>query len=217
LIAPAAEAHGKYYLRADTRHARIRAPTFPMVRFHSRRLTITSTARILLASVLLAAFVAGIVPLASVSAGSTCQLECCAGRAPHRSGSCMDGSCQAVLSTARAHNRHATLDQAEKFCGFPKTFKTTSVARTRVKPSSPKSPIQIAAAAFEKPCQPDCGGCASGSTNSNRQRNSVAIADADRPRPPTDIRLSLFGYHGAQMLTAQSRQGAPRGPPSSVS
>lgn len=187
-----------------------------MNRSYLKRFAVISTARGMLVSVLLATFVAGIVPLASVSAGSTCHLECCAGRAPHASGSCMDGSCQAVLLTARAHNRLAKPDQAEKFCGLPKAFKTTSVARVRVKPSSPKSPVQIATA-FERPCQADCGGCASGSTNSNRQRNSVAIAHANRPRPPSDIRLFLFGYHGAQILPAQSRQGAPRGPPSSFS
>jgi hypothetical protein len=194
-----------------------------MVRSHSKRFTIISTARVVLAAVLLAAFVGGIVPLASVTAGSACQLKCCAGRAPHRSGSCMEGSCQAVLSTARALNHHPKLDRAEKFCGLAKTFqptrtfKSTSLARMRVKTSSDKSPDQIAANAFEKQCQSDCGGCVSGSTNSNRQRNSAAIADANRPRAPAAIRLSPFDSQGAQVLAARSRQGAPRGPPSSVS
>lgn len=186
-----------------------------MDRSHSKRLRIISTARVLLASVLLAVFVAGIVPLASVAAGSACQLECCAGRAPHPSGSCMNGSCQAVLSTPGAHNHHAKPDQAEKLCGRPKT--STSFTPRRIDPSPHHSPDQVATAAFEKPCQPDCGGCATGFANSNRQRNSAAIADANRPRPPTAIRLSLFSHHGAQILAAQSRQGAPRGPPSSFS
>lgn len=201
-----------YYLLANTRRAKIRPATFPMERSHSKRLEIISTARGLLASVLLAAFVAGIVPLASVSAGSTCTLECCAGKAPHASGSCMKGSCQAVLLTARAHNHHARLDRAEKFCGLPKTFKSASFARRRIDAAPQRSPDQITAAAVAKPCQPDCGG-SFGLTNLNRQRNSAGIADANRPRPPTDLRLSLFSHHGVQILAAQSRRGAPRGPP----
>jgi hypothetical protein len=188
-----------------------------MVRSHSKRFGILGTARVLLASVLLAAFVGGIVPLASVTAGSACQLECCAGRAPHRSGSCMDGSCQVILLTARAHNHHAKLDRAEKFCGINKAFKSTSLARMRVKPSSHKSLDQIAANAFEKQCQSDCGGCVSGFTNSKRQRSSAASAAANQPRPPAPMGLFLFAHHGFQVLAAQSRQGAPRGPPSSVS
>jgi hypothetical protein len=172
-------------------------------------------ARVLLASVLLAAFVAGIVPPASVAAGSACQLECCAGRAPHPSGSCMNGSCQAVLSTAGAHNHHARPDQAEKLCSWPKTSK--SFTPRRIDASPHHSPNQVATAAFEKPCQPDCGGCASGFTNSNRQRNSAAIADANRPRPPANMRLAGSGFRSTRILPARSRQGAPRGPPFSLS
>jgi hypothetical protein len=167
----------------------------------------------LLAGVLLTAFLAGIVPLIPVSAGSMCHLECCAGRAPHASGSCMHGSCQANLS-APAHLHHADANPVDKLCGLPGKIETKSFPRTQIKSTTPLSSDQVTPSAFEKPCQADCGGCTSGSANSNRQRNSAAVANANRPRPPTDIRLADLRYHLAQTLAAQRRQGAPRGPPS---
>jgi hypothetical protein len=182
-----------------------------MNRFHSRRISLVRVARTFLAALLLTAFSAGVVPLVPVSAGSTCQLECCAGRAPHASGSCMHGSCQANLS-APAHGHHAT-EPVDEFCGLPKKIETKSFPRSRIKSTAHLSSDHIASLAFEKTCQPDCGGCALGSTNTNRQRNSSAIASSDRPRPPTNLRLANLAYSPVQTFRAQRRQGAPRGPP----
>ena len=206
-------------LRMDALHARIRCSTFPMDPANSRRVRLISTARVLLASVLLTAFLSGIVPIASVSAGSMCQLECCAGRAPHASGSCMNGSCHATLLTAHAAGKshHAKPDQSEKLCGLARKIEAKSFARLRVAPSPHTAPTQLLSAAFENPCQPDCSGCASGFTNSKRQRNSAALADANRPRPPTHTRLSDFRHRRIHLLKTQCRQGAPRGPPLSFS
>ena len=187
-----------------------------MNRSHRKRSSLLRVARIMLAAMLLTAFFAGVVPLVSVSAGSMCHLECCAGRAPHASGSCLDGSCQANLS-APVHSHHARQDPVDKLCGLPRKIETKSFPRTRIKSTAHHSFDQVASSAFEKPCQPDCGGCASSSTNSNRQRNSAVIASADRPRPPTARGLSNSGYNPIRTLGAQRRQGAPRGPPSIVS
>jgi hypothetical protein len=190
-----------------------------MDRSNARRIKLVSTARVLLAFVLLTAFLSAILPLASVSAGSMCHLECCAGRAPHASGSCMNGSCQATLLTAHAvaKSHQAKLDQSEKLCGLARKIEAKTFARMRVAKSSHSSPNQLLAAAFDPPCQPDCGGCTSGFTNSKRQRNSATIAGANRPRPPTDTHLSDFRYRRTSILKTQCRQGAPRGPPLLVS
>ena len=191
---------------------------FQMGRSNLRRVRFINTARVLLASVLLSAFLSGMVPLASVSAGSMCKLECCAGRAPHASGSCMNGSCQATLTAhPAAKSHHAKPDQNEKLCGLARKIEAKNLARTRVEASPQTSPNQLLAAAFENPCQPDCGGCAAGFTNSKRQRNSAAIAGANRPQPPTDTHFSDFRRHRIRILRAQCRQGAPRGPPLSFS
>jgi hypothetical protein len=188
-----------------------------MDRRNSRRFRTDNTANLALAVMLVVAFLSSIAPLARVSAGSVCKLECCAGRAPHAAGSCMDGSCNAVLSishkTTKGHQ--VKLNQGEQFCGLSRTTATKNVARMRVDraPRPAKSePTTALAAAFVKPCQPECGGCASGFASSNQQRNAGTLAHVVRPRPPTES-LFDFGSHRTQLLNALCRQGAPRGPP----
>jgi hypothetical protein len=154
-----------------------------------------------------------------VAAGSMCTLECCAGRPPHAAGSCMDGSCNAVLSirhkTLKGHR--VTQNQSDQFCGLSRTVVTRNVARTGVsRAPRPARSDPASASAFVKPCQPDCGGCASGFASSNQQRNAGTPAQAAGPRPPTDS-LFDFGSHRAQILNALCRQCAPRGPPVSFS
>ena len=190
-----------------------------MDRRRSRQIKIVCAARLGLAVLLLIGFLSNLAPLAPASASSMCTLECCAGRAPHAAGSCMDGSCQAVLSTHKKARR-VTEVQGDKLCGLSRAVATKIIRRVGVDraPRPAKSdPATISAAAFVKPCQPDCGGLASGSASSNRQRNSAMMAHAVRPRPPTNLHLLDFAHHGAQTLDALCRQCAPRGPPVSFS
>jgi hypothetical protein len=188
-----------------------------MDRRHSRRFKTVNTAELALAVMLVVAFFSSIAPLALVSAGSMCALECCAGRTPHAAGSCMNGSCHAVLvkshKTTKGHQ--VKLNQGEQLCGVNRTVATKNVARMRVNraPRPAKSePTTALAAAFVKPCQPECGGCGSGFASSNQQRNVATLAHPVRPRPPPDS-LFDFGSHRTQLLNALCRQGAPRGPP----
>ncbi len=173
---------------------------------------ISYAARALIAFVLLSAFLSGVVPLAAVTAGSLCNLECCAGRAPHASGSCMKGACQVTLSTSRARKHHATPDKAEKFCGLSPKIRLTSFALRRAEARLSTSSDHVSPSALEAPCHADCG-CASGFANSNRSRSSAAVAGDSRPRPPANNYLANFRYHWIQILETQCRQGAPRGPP----
>ena len=192
-----------------------------MDRRRSRQFKIVITARLGFAGVLLIGFLSSIAPLAPVSASSMCTLECCAGRAPHAAGSCMKGSCHAVLSTHKTATAHrVTQAQGDKLCGPNRAVATKIVRRISVDRApwpARSDPATISAAAFVKPCQPDCDGCASGFANSNRHRYSAAITDADRPRGPTVIRLSNPGYDRSRILEALCRQCAPRGPPVSFS
>jgi hypothetical protein len=184
-----------------------------MDRRHSTRFKIIDTAKLALAVMLVVAFFSSIAPLAPVSAGSMCTLECCAGRAPHAAGSCRDGSCNAVLSISHKTTKARRVTPGEQFCGLSHTLVTKNVARMRVnRAPRPAKSDPASAAAFVKPCQPDCGGCGSGSSSSNQQRNAGTLAHAVRPRPPPDS-LFDFGSHHTQILNALRRQGAPRGPP----
>ena len=193
-----------------------------MDRRPSRRFKTVNTAKVAFVVALLFAFLSSIIPPASVSAGSTCQLECCAGRAPHAAGSCMEGLCQAAIPGhgKAAKTRLAKRVQAEPLCGLVHKVVLKSYAQMRS--GFNQSPIRsgrtnASAAAFVKPCEPDCGGSAAGFRNSNRQRNSAVIADAVRPRGPMAINLSDFAKYRIQILEALCGQSAPRGPPLSFS
>ena len=175
----------------------------------------------MLAVMLLVGFLSSIIPLSSVSAGSVCRRECCAGRAPHAAGSCMEGSCHATLTQhpRRVEDHRAKPAQGEQLCGLHKVL-VKSLALIHSDADQSKTIYDhtaVSAAAFVRPCQPDCGACASGFTNPNRQKNSAAIADAVRPRAPTANHFSDSGYHLNQILKALCRQCAPRGPPLSFS
>ena len=165
-----------------------------------------------MAFVLLAAFLSGIVPLSAATSGSLCNLECCAGKAAHASGSCMKGACQVTLS--RTRRQHAAPDKAEKFCGVPRKIQLTSFLVRRGPARVSSSSAHVSPSALEAACHADCG-CASGFANSNRSRNSASVVGDSRPRPPTHNRLSDFRYHRIRILETQCRQGAPRGPPTS--
>jgi hypothetical protein len=175
--------------------------------------------RVILGSTLLLAILSANIPSSVIASGSICTLTCCAGRAPHAAGSCMHGSCNAVLSTghktSKVHRVNPT--HSEQFCGLSRRVVTKSVARLLVnRTPQPARSDPASAAAFVKPCQPDCGGCASGFANSNHKRNAATLAHAVRPRPPTDG-LFDFASQRKQILNPLCRQGAPRGPPFSFS
>jgi hypothetical protein len=213
----------RYSLRLSLWHGRIHPSwTRQVDRRPSKRFKIFNTAKLVLAVMLLVGFLSTIVPLASVSAGSMCTLHCCAGRAPHAAGSCMDGTCEASLRThakaARSH--HAKRAGGDQLCGLSHAVVVKSPTRMRAHQALPRvasDQTRASAAAFVKPCQPDCSLCASGFTNPNRQKNSAAIADAVRPRGPTAIYLSNHGYHRTDILDVICRHCAPRGPPLSLS
>lgn len=78
-------------------------------------------ARALLGAMLFFSVLASSFPLATLASGPMCTLACCAGRAPHAAGSCMNGSCHAFLTghTKKIHIHHeAPTEQAEQLCGL---------------------------------------------------------------------------------------------------
>jgi hypothetical protein len=193
--------------------------------------------RVLLGSALLLSILSLHIPTALVASGPMCKLACCAGRAPHAAGSCMNGSCHASLSghTEKIHiDRETPIEQAEELCGLarlkanpiriPLSEKLTigfglgaSSDDSREASKSAADQAGMSTQALTKPCQPDCGSCASGFAGSNRQRNTAALAYADRPRPPSGVGFGNTTYRPTQPLSALCSRGAPRGPPLSFS
>lgn len=73
-------------------------------------------ARAILAVTLLLTLVGGTIVLPAKASGPLCTLACCAGRAPHAAGSCMNGSCHAGVTThnpasSNSHQFHHHHDQ----------------------------------------------------------------------------------------------------------
>ncbi|HBB94524.1 MAG TPA: hypothetical protein DC054_03970 [Blastocatellia bacterium] len=181
-------------------------------------------ARSVLAAVLSLAFLGGSFQLAQSASGSLCTLTCCAGRAPHAAGSCMNGSCRAVLKIGRHDHAHVYNQISDQFCGVERVAtRKRSLLRVHVssdqnaqaqsnqKSSHPSTTV----AGITKPCDPTCGGGMSISSTQNRPRQSTTAAFADKPRPPTHSQVVASSFTFAKPLNGFSRGGGPRGPPSS--
>jgi hypothetical protein len=167
---------------------------------------------IAIALLLAAGFFSSVVPIASVSAGNICTLTCCAGRAPHAAGSCLNGTCHAAIRLRKRTNRFAT-EPTEKLCGL-KSFKARSFDRTVVPPPAEQNgsqPLALQISMLVRPCQPDCGGV-SGFASSYSQDKTIAIAAADQPWSLA-LSRSRTAFNRAETLGIQCRECAPRGPP----
>lgn len=192
-----------------------------MNRRSSTRSTVVHTARTVFALMLLLACLSASAPLIASASGSMCELACCAGRAPHAPGSCMNGSCHVAIP---AHNKASHRDRRiasrpEHLCGAPRRIETKSSARIRPTQTLSRTnsdQTNLSPASLTRPCQPECGGCSSSSTNSN-QRDPATVAYAGRLRPPSKIRLADLANSKLMILDALCRQCAPRGPPLSFS
>jgi hypothetical protein len=190
-------------------------------------------ARTILAALLLLTLLSASLPLTSIASGPTCTLACCAGRAPHAAGSCMNGSCHAVLiGRAKTSKIHLQLPahESEQLCGLPRSTTRNSIVSLRgsialtLAASSGRSPrsrapdaASVSTTAFGIPCQSDCGTGIVGSSSQSRPRDSGAISYADKPRPPTTARHEHSSFSRAQALDALCRRSRPRGPPISSS
>ena len=203
----------------------------------SLRSTAMHVARVILGSTLLLSILSANLPSAAIASGPMCNLACCAGRLPHAAGSCMNGSCHAVLvfNRQKIHVHHEARGRsAEQLCGLPRLRinasrlplnkivkfdfgSSTTSDHSRGTSKSAPDQASLSSAVLTKTCQSDCGSCASGFTNLSRQRNTAALAYADRPRPPSVLGRGDIDYGLTRTIPALCRRGAPRGPPLSFS
>jgi hypothetical protein len=166
-------------------------------------------ARIALALLLAAAFTCTTVPLASVSASNTCHLECCAARAPHAAGSCMNGTCHAAIQVHKNKlRRPASSETAEAFCGLKRFSEQTG--HHAISNDAPTT--QPSVATFQRACDADCGSCAVGSVSA---KGKIAIA-ASYQLQPLGTRCSIDSDLISSTQTFHRRY-SPRGPPTALS
>jgi len=166
-------------------------------------------ARVVLTVLLVAAFLSSIAPIASVSAGNLCTLACCAGRAPHAAGSCMEGTCEIAIHRKQTVHRHVS-QRSEELCGAKSIAKTrTTKPRSASKDSAQSAKAE--AATLNRPCLPDCASC-SGFTSSNSWNRLAALTRVERTTAP-----AVLSYAPANVAVALSDSfgysHAPRGPP----
>lgn len=172
-------------------------------------------ARMALAAILLAGLLGSLLPLETLASGQMCTLACCAGRAPHAAGSCMDGSCHVSLKKASKQNHPSQRKQlAEQLCGVTRLTRRLSSNKTvQLSPIKKESQqAQLSSTTMSRPCLPNCGSCGSGSAASDF-RNHAAIARHQRSRRLAAAGFTDIFFAVLLTLTTLVRQGAPRAPP----
>ena len=172
-------------------------------------------ARVTLAAVMLAALLPSIAPLETFATGPMCTLACCAGRAPHAAGSCMDGSCLAAIGKRAKHNHHFQREVKEQLCGSSLQVRRrlSRDNRSLVRPANRESrPAEASSTIITKPCLPDCGSCASGFAASDF-RNHAATARRQGLRAGSATEVANTRVALVLTPAAILRQHSPRGPP----
>jgi hypothetical protein len=180
---------------------------------------IKRTARTALAAVLLTGLCSAILPLGALAIGQTCNLACCAGRAPHAAGSCMDGSCHVSLKKASKQNHSSQRKQVgEQLCGVTRVARRVLSSKTaRLSPITKESQQpRVSSTTMGRPCLPNCGSCGSGSAAFDF-RNHAVIARRQRSRRPAAAGLTDVSFAVLLTLTTLVRQSAPRAPPLTLS
>jgi hypothetical protein len=173
-------------------------------------------ARKTITTILLVGLLAAIFPLETLAIGSTCTLACCAGRAPHVAGSCMNGSCHAAIKRS-THHSQLKRKVREQFCGFASFALRHQIRRDSVSRPASQSPnasnqTRFSSATFTKPCLEACGSCGAASTASDKGKHALTTS---RRRAPVPVTKERARAHSRIIETplAVLQKGPPRGPP----
>jgi hypothetical protein len=177
-----------------------------MNRKYRLRLPLVFCTRAMVALALVAAFACAAIPLASAS-GNVCKLECCAGRATHAAGSCMNGTCHAAIKLQRKTIRRTLTPPADELCGLKSVaqrFQVTAIPASHTSPDAQQSFSTVG-----QRCEPNCGSCSAGS---NAFKDKTVAAALRHARPL--IALSPVNSRPTALRDAQTLEYSPRGPPS---
>jgi hypothetical protein len=189
-------------------------------------------ARVLLGSALLLSILWANIPSAAIASGPMCILACCAGRAPHAAGSCMNGSCHAFLArhNQTPHIHKTPIQPAESLCGLSPVRKNASrllfTQTVATEPSRDSDSnhsrgtsklaadhARVSTGALTRPCQPDCGAGTFSSTTQRRPRESATHSLTDRVRPASNPGLLANANMSIYVREAIRWQANPRAPP----
>ena len=179
--------------------------------------------RAILASIILCAVVAVVLPLSPVSATSACQLDCCAGRAPHALGSCMTGACHARIKIKRhAHVRFASSSSNEELCGLSarpaavaRRLSASNISAAQRTTNSKSTQSELSVTSTGRQCPEDCGGLASVFSTGKQSRKLFLRGEHDQ-RPQSATELGYLLVQSVKSRPGLSRRSIPRGPPLSL-
>ena len=161
-------------------------------------------ARIGVAALLAIAFLSTTVPLATVSAGSVCRLECCAARATHAAGSCMNGTCHAGIKLQRSKLRVSLpFAPTEQVCGLQRLIKQPINHAAPTGGGTDGSVAKLVA-----PCDADCGICGVSPVSA---KEKLAVVAAYRLQP-AQTSCSIPCDRASSAERSQPEY-SPRGPP----
>jgi hypothetical protein len=162
--------------------------------------------RAMVALTLVTAVACAVIPLASAS-GNVCKLECCAGRATHAAGSCMNGTCHAALRIQGKTIRRTMTPPVDELCGLKSLTHRFHVTAIPTQSNAPTGNQQSISRVGQR-CEPNCGSCSGGS---NSFKDKTAVAAVRNPRPV--IVLSLINSRLTALRDAPTSEYSPRGPP----
>jgi hypothetical protein len=189
-------------------------------------------ARLILGATLLLAVLLANIPTPVGAADPMCTLACCAGRAPHAAGSCMNGSCHAFLKgTFRAVPLHRRLpNTSEQLCGLSRRTARSTVlllsgpsvifndgASGQAGTSRTSQPRAISSSRLGKPCEPGCGTGTFSNSSQSLKRNAGILAITDKLLPPPVASHGRFSFDHTMELDKLIQPSRPRGPPLSTS
>ena len=192
-----------------------------MLRLKKHSLVLSGAVRVIPGVVVLLAVLWGSVPSSTLATGPMCTLACCAGRAPHAAGSCMNGSCHAYFAARRKRNLHHDLVQStEQICGLPRPIMKLSRSgkspRSSETSSSPDRP-SIVSSTLNKPCASDCGAGTFSITTQRRPRETAALSSVKKSARQSSASLFAAASDNQRAHDRKYRRSNPRAPPTLVS
>lgn len=178
----------------------------------------TFVARVVTTVTLLLTLVGGNLILTATASGDLCTLACCAGRAPHAAGSCMQGSCAPGHAHHESETNEDSTDTPRAFAGAIAGAHGADINDVptveAVNSGKNSESSNVSAAALSKPCLPDCGACPS-AFDSKRPDSSTRAGMCQGQKP------QLLGIVGKSQLAVLPHfefadDCTPRGPPSFI-
>jgi hypothetical protein len=194
----------------------------PKLHTRSLALALSRACRLLLGPALLFSISCANFPVAALADGPSCELECCAGRAPHAAGSCMGGSCHAFRTsqTKNFHQHEQAVEQPDELCGLSSPKLNSEKISRRIlrldfyerNEDREEKQLHVSKHVFRSACQPVCGTCAVGFV-SKRHDKTFGLNQIGLPHA-TNLGGGYYLDRGlTRTLNARSRADAPRGPP----